>query len=191
MNTDETGEGDKPRMKANLHESKAIRVNPCSFVVYLCSSVFICGSVSGMSAVQRGRSAALDSADVVKMTDDMAMQIVASESVQNAIIRDGQLKVVVEPVENRMRAEVLPRGQAEAFTARVRVLRARHAPDRFTWIMNRDAYYRLRERELDIDLGPAPEAINPEYALTSRFSSLADEHRKGRNSYYLCVFELT
>jgi PBP1b-binding outer membrane lipoprotein LpoB len=158
-------------------------------------SAFICGLIlfiSGCtSAVQSGRNTALDGVDLVKMTDDMAMQIVASESVQNAITRDGQLEVVVEPVENRMRAEVLPRGHAEAFTARVRVLLARHAPDRFMWIMNRDAYYRLRERELDIDLGPAPDAVNPEYALTARFSSLADEHRKGRSSYYLCVFELT
>ena len=158
-------------------------------------SAFICGSICLIcgctSAVQSGRNTALDSADLVKMTDDMAMQIVADPEVRDAIERNGQLKVVVEPVENRMRAEVLPRGQAEAFTARVRVLLARHAPERFTWVMNRDAFYRLRERELDIDLGPAPEAINPEYALTSRFSSLADEHRKGRSSYYLCVFELT
>ena len=156
---------------------------------FICGSIFfICGCTS---AVQSGRNTALEGADLVKMTDDMATQIVASDAVQNAITRDGQLKVVVQPVENQMRAEVLPRGPAEAFTARIRVLLARHAPDRFTWVMNRDAFYRLRDRELDIDLGPAPEAISPEYALTSRFSSLTDEDKKRRSSYYLCVFELT
>jgi len=175
------------REEALILSSAHLRLSAfiCGYIFFL---FFICGCTS---AVQSGRNTALDSADLVKMTDDMAMQIVASEPVQNAITRDGQLKVVVEPVVNMMRAEVLPRGQAEAFTARVRVLLARHAPDRFVWVMNRDAWYRLRESELDIDLGPAPEAINPEYALTSRFSSLADEHRKGRDSYYLCVFELT
>jgi hypothetical protein len=143
------------------------------------------------SAVQSGHNTALDSADLVKMTDDMAMKIVADPDVQAAIAKDGALKVVVEPVENRMRAEILPRGPAEAFTARVRVLLAQHAPDKFIWVMNRDAFYRLRQREVDVDLGPEPERIQPQYALTAKFSSLADEDPKHRSSYYLCAFDLT
>ena len=91
-----------------------------------------------------------------------------------------------------MRAEVLPRGPSEAFVARVRTLLSKHAPENFTWIMNRDAWYSLRGRELEgIDLGPAPDAINPEYSLSAVFSSLADENRKHRSSYYLCRYELT
>ena len=90
-----------------------------------------------------------------------------------------------------MTGEVLPRGPAEAFTSRVRVLLARHDPDRYTWVMNREAYYHLRQRELDYDLGPAPEAVNPQYALTAKFSSLTQEDAKHRSSYYLCVYELT
>jgi hypothetical protein len=126
------------------------------------------------------------------MTDDMAMKILASPAVQEAIAKEGALKVVVEPVENQMRAEVLPRGPAEAFTARLRTLLARHAPDRFTWIMNRDAFYRLRQHELEgVDLGPAPGAVNPRYALTATFSSLTNEDLKHRSSYYLCSFRLT
>jgi hypothetical protein len=144
------------------------------------------------SAVQSGHNTALDSADLVKMTDDMAMKMLADADVQAAIAREGKLAVVVQPVENRMRGEVLPRGQAEAFTARLRMLLARHAPDRFTWIMNRDAFYRLRARELeDVDLGPTPEAINPKYALTATFSSLGDENPLRRTNYYVCAFELT
>jgi len=129
--------------------------------------------------------------DLVRMTDDMAMKIVADPQVQREIARYGTLAVVVQPVENHMTAEVLPRGPAEAFTARVRMLLARHAPDRFTWVMNRDAYYRLRKQELDVDLGPSPEAVNPRYALTARFSSLADESQQKRTAYYLCTYELT
>lgn len=143
------------------------------------------------SAVQAGQSTALDSVNLVEMTDDMARRIVGSPAVQEAIRRDGKLKVVVQPVENNMTAEVLPRGAAEAFTGRVRALLSEHAPEQFTWIMNRDDFRKLRQREIDFDLGPAPDAIQPEYALVARFSSIANESIKHRSSYYLCVYELT
>ena len=162
--------------------------------LYLRLSAFICGSLllSGCtSAVQSGRSTALDSVDLVRMTDDMAGRIVAEPRVQEAIAKEGSLAVVVQPVENRMVAEVLPRGPAQAFTARVRVLLSRHAPDRFTWIMNRDAFYDLRARETDIDLGPPPERVQPRYALTAIFSSLTKEDLKRRSAYYLCEYQLT
>ena len=101
-------------------------------------------------------------------------------------------RVVIEPVENAMTAEVLPRGPSEAFVARVRSLLSKHAPNQFVWIMNRDAFYNMRQRELEgVDLGPAPGAINPQYALTARFSSLTKEDEKRRSSYYLCAFRLT
>ena len=91
-----------------------------------------------------------------------------------------------------MTAEVLPRGPAEAFTARVRTLLSKHNPGQFEWIMNRDAYYRLRQQELaGVELGPSPDAVNPQYALTAKFSSLTAEDSKRRSSYYLCVYELT
>ena len=163
--------------------------------VFLISAAMLGASASlpgCASAVQAGHNTALDAVDLVRMTDDMAMKIVADPEVQAAIQHSGKLKVVVQPVENRMTAEVLPRGPAEAFTARVRALLSNHAPDRFTWIMNRDAFYHLRSRELEaIDLGPAPEAMNPQYALTATFSSLTDEDQKRRSAYYLCLYELT
>lgn len=144
------------------------------------------------SATEAGHNSALDATDLVKMTDDMTMKLLASPNVKEAIAREGKLRVVVQPVENMMTAEVLPKGPAEAFTARLRGLLATHAPNQFTWIMNRDAFYSLRGRELDgMDLGPSPEVINPEYALTAKFSSLASEDSKRRSSYYLCVYELT
>ncbi len=143
------------------------------------------------SAVEAGHNTALDSTDLVQMTDDMAAKIMSDPDVRAAIAREGKLKVVVEPVQNMMTAEVLPRGPAEAFTARLRTLLSRHAPEQFAWIMNRDAYYRLRKQELAMDLGPPPGAMDPEYALVARFSSLADESSQHRSSYYLCLYELS
>jgi hypothetical protein len=143
------------------------------------------------SATQSGHNTALDSVDLVRMTDDMAMKLASDPTVQHTYELSGPLKVVCEPVENEMTGEVLPRGPAEAFVSRVRVLLARHSPEMFTWVMNRDAYYRLRNKELDYDLGPSPDAVNPQYALTARFSSLTNEDAKRRSSYYLCVYSLT
>jgi len=162
---------------------------------YLRLSAFICGSLLFMvgctSAVESGHNTALDAVDLQQMTDDMAAKIVADPQVQAAIAKEGRLPVVVQPVENRMVAEVLPRGPAQAFTARVRVLLSKHAPDRFLWVMNRDAFYELRNREVDIDLGPPPERVQPRYALTSIFSSLTKEDPKRRSAYYLCEYQLT
>lgn len=164
---------------------------PASFLCHLCLSVFICGSTSCSSAVESGYNTALDSVDLVKMTDDMAMQIAGDPDVSAAYEREGPLTIVVQPVENLMTAEVLGRGPADAFTGRVRSLLAKRSPEKFTWVMNRDAFYDLRKKELDFDIGPEPEATNPRYALTAIFRSLADEDQKRRKSSYLCTYELT
>ena len=42
-----------------------------------------------------------------------------------------------------------------------------------------------------IGYGPDPNRVQPEYALTARFSSVTDESSKHRSSYYLCVYTLT
>src|SRR5215212_5523961 len=123
------------------HERRRAARIVARFFMFSCFMFQVSGCTS---AVQSGTNTALSGVDLVQMTDDMAMKIVGDADVQAAIARQGSLKVVVMPVENRMRAEVLPQGQAEAFVARVRTLLARHAPDKFTWIMNRDAFYHLR-----------------------------------------------
>lgn len=162
-------------------------------LVGLCA-LLVCGLGAGGcgSAVSSGHNTALDAGDLVKITDDMAGRLAADPGVQEAVRREGALRVVVEPVENRLTAEVLPKGPADAFTARVRGLLAKSAPSQFVWIMNRDAFYSLRRSELEgVDLGPSPEAINPQYALTAIFSSLTNESRERRTAYYLCTYELT
>jgi outer membrane murein-binding lipoprotein Lpp len=143
------------------------------------------------SAVEYRQSATLDAFDLQSMTDDMAMKIAADPDVQAAQATKGSLKIVVLPVVNALTAEVIPPGQAEAFTARVRVLLQKQARDKYTWIMNRRDFDLVRNRELAIDLGPSPDAIDPEYALTATFRSITDETRKSRQAYYLCSYELT
>ncbi len=169
---------------------------PIEFVFHRCASVFIGGLILFLagcsSAVSSGTNTALSGVDLVKMTDDMAMKIAASPEVQRAYREHGPLKVVVLPVENQMRAEVLPSGPSEAFVGRVRTLLSKHSPDKFTWIMNKDTWYALRNRELEgVEPGPAPGAINPEYSLMAVFTSIADEDTKHRSSYYICRYELS
>ena len=72
----------------------------------------------------------------------------------------------------------------------MRSLLSRHALDRFTWVMNRDAFYRLRERELDVDLGPSPDAISPEYARSPASAPSPTRARSTAAASYLCVYEL-
>src|SRR5437773_1849784 len=134
------------------------------------------------TAVAHGHNTALDSANLVEMTDDMAIKIVASPAVQQAIAREGKLRVVVEPVENNMTGEVLPSGPAHAFTGRLRTLLSQHAREQFLWVMNRDAWHYLRDKELEnVDPGPSPDAIQPQYALTAKFSTLTHETSKRRS----------
>jgi hypothetical protein len=156
----------------------------------LCGLLLCCGCAND-TAVAHGYNTALNSDDLVAMTDDMSRKIMASPVVQAALAQEGKLRVVVEPVENNMTAEVLPSGPAQAFTGRLRVLLAEHNPNDFTWVMNRDAWHFLRSKELAIDPGPPPDAIQPRYALTARFSSLTKEDAQRRSSYYLCQYDLT
>ena len=123
------------------------------------------------------------------MTQKMTDAILRHPGVQADMARNGPLKVVIEPVENKMVGEILPRGAKEAFIAKLRVNLQERAPEKFTWIINRDAWRVLRAQE--IDRGPDPEGIQPQYALTATFSSITDENSKRRSSYYLCVYHLT
>ncbi|MGC4032672.1 MAG: hypothetical protein QM754_13260 [Tepidisphaeraceae bacterium] len=161
------------------------------------ATALLCGIVLTLagcaSAVKNGESTALSGMDLRSMTDDMAARIGGDGRVNAVIAANGPLKIVVLPVVNEMTAEVLPTGQATAFTGRVRVLLSKHAPERFVWCMNRDAFYDLQRREVDlkIDPGPNPDRVQPEYALTATFSTLTEENRKRRESFYVCAFQLT
>jgi PBP1b-binding outer membrane lipoprotein LpoB len=143
------------------------------------------------NAVESGRNTFLDSVDLQQMTDQMARSIVADSRVQSALQQSGPLRIVVQPVVNNLTAEILPRGQAEGFTSRVRSLLSEKQPAKFTWILNRDDFYHLRKKELDAPLGPSPDAIDPQYALTAVFTSLTHENAHGRSDFYVCSYELS
>lgn len=160
----------------------------------LCLGLLLLPTLVGgcASAVSAGTNTALNGDDLEKMTDKMSMSIMASPNVQAAMAKDGRLRVVIQPVENYMTGEILPAGPKQAFVARVRELLAAHARDRFQWIMNRADYYAVRARELESrDLGPNPDSLQPDYALTARFDSLTNENSKVRSSGYLCSYQLT
>jgi hypothetical protein len=160
---------------------------------FLTAALVVCSfSICGCtSAVQSGHNTALSGMDLKSMTDQMAASIASNPEIRAAIAARGKLKVVVEPAQNEMTAEILPRGEAEAFTSRVRSLLSSHDPGEFIWIMNRDEFYDLRRTEREDSLGPSPDAIEPDYALTAHFRSLTRENSTGRSSAYLCVYELT
>lgn len=151
------------------------------------------GSLSGCgTAVSEGQLVGLDAWDLQAMAGQMMQSITGSTTVQEAINQPGPMRIVVLPVENRLTGEVLPKGQQRLFVGKLRTELYRARPDDFEWIVNRDDFYALRAAELDnIDLGPAPDAINPEYALTATFRSLTDDTKRGRSAYYSCQFELT
>ncbi len=157
----------------------------------LLSMLLLLLSLTGCGDAVHGHTTALDGVDLVTMTDDMAAQISADPDVQIAIAQKGALKIVVEPVINLMTGQVLPRGQAETFTGRVRVLLARHNAGRFVWIMNREYFRYITEKELETDAGPNPDTTNPEYALTATFSTLTHVTQDRQSDYYLCTYELT
>jgi len=146
----------------------------------------------GGSAVSSGENTSLSSGDLIAMTDQMATAMATDVRVNQEISTAGPLTIVCEPVENQMTGEIIPRGQAEAYTARIRDLLSKKAPDRFVFVMNRDEFYDLRGKELEgVALGPAPDAVQPKYALHAVFQSLTKEDSGHRSSYYLCVYRLT
>ena len=143
------------------------------------------------TAVESGQNTALTGLDLKRMTAKMAASLASSAAVQEAIRANGHITVVVEPVQNEMTAEILPTGQAQAFTSRVRILLSEQNPNQFVWVLNRDDFYDLRQRETDLPLGPAPDAVSPDYALTAYFRTLTNENSHERSSSYLCVYELS
>jgi hypothetical protein len=164
------------------------RCDLSKFTVHLVLVLLV--SQLGCQTNKVNQRAALDAFDLQEMTDMMAASIAADPEVQAAMGREGQLTVVVMPVENELTGEVLPLGRAQAFTARVRALLSNHSPGKYRWILNRDYFYALRDRELEVDKGPSPAAINPRFTLTATFKSLAKEDSRGRRAYYLCQYQL-
>ncbi len=171
-----------------------MRILPLS--VFICVHLwflFLCvNGIGCASAVSAGTNTSLSADDLTAMTDRMAMSIVAAPGVQEAIAREGKLRVVIQPVENYMSGEILPAGQKRAFVTRVRELLAGGGTrDRFVWIMNKADFYAVRGSELEThDLGPSPDSMQPTHELTARFDSLTNVTSSARSSGYLCAYRL-
>ncbi len=160
----------------------------CILHIAFCICVLLAGCGD---AVSTGHTTALDAQDLNAMTDQMAAGIAANAEVQKAIAEKGTLKVVVQPVNNQMTGEVLPSGQAQEFTGRVRLLLSQHNNKQFTWVINRDYFNYLRGTELDNVRGPDPDRIQPDYYLTATFSTLTHDNGDRRSVYFLCAYELS
>lgn len=159
------------------------------YSMLLCLAAMIITGCASATAV--GFNPGLSGVDLQRMTDEMAESIAGDPQVQQAIAEQGPIRVVLLPVENYMTGEVLPAGQRHAFVARVRSLLAKQAPGQFVWIANRDAYHYARQMELEgVEPGPDPDALQPRYALTARFDSLANVDARTRSNSYLCAYEL-
>jgi hypothetical protein len=178
-------------MRSSAKSSRSIRAGIAGCIVALSSAAALVLPACS-SAVDSGHNTALDSFDLQSMTTQMAAGMAGSPQVLAEIAAHGPMKIVCEPVENRMTGEILPTGEAEAYTAQVRSLLSQHNPNQFTWIMNRDEFNDLRKKELNnIPLGPSPDEVEPQYVLTARFDSLTQEDEQHRSSFYLCVYRLT
>ena len=68
------------------------------------------GCADKNTAISHGHNTALDSANLIEMTEDMTAKILADPEVQSQLTQKGRLKVVIQRVEYRMVGEVLPRG---------------------------------------------------------------------------------
>jgi hypothetical protein len=99
----------------------------------LVSSVSLLASCTDNTAVSHGKSTALDSANLIEMTEDMTAKILADPHIQAVLAQKSKLKVVIQPVEHKMVGEVLPRGENEAFIARLRALLQQRAPYQVAW----------------------------------------------------------
>src|SRR5258706_5951918 len=88
----------------------------------------VLGGCSVSSAVSSGHNTALDSVDLVSMTDRMARSLAAEPRVNELYAKRGALNVVCQPVENNLTGEILPAGQAGGFVARVRDLPRQNPP---------------------------------------------------------------
>ncbi len=70
-------------------------------VLLLVMTATLPGCASGPNP--QSRNTALDAGNLVEITQKMAQSMAAEPRVQEAIGREGALKVVVEPVENHLR----------------------------------------------------------------------------------------
>ena len=134
------------------------------------------------------RDKGLQSTDVMRASDQMAMDLLALPELNAA---DHRWTIVVDHVENRTSSDHF---DLDIFLERLRVNLAKHGKGRAQLIENRAKLRDLQARELeqereDVGQGaaPGPAGTQPDYSLYGRIMELPNRG----TSYFLCEFTLT
>ena len=136
------------------------------------------------------RDSGLQSTDVVRASDQMAMDLLALPELNAS---DHRWTVVVDHVENRTASNNF---DLDIFIERLRVNLRKHGQGRVQLIENRAKLLELQARELDQerdDFGqgaapnrPGPGGIQPDFSLYGRIMEMPNRG----TSYFLCEFTL-
>ncbi len=160
----------------------------------LLGAVLVGAALAGCNkdAINTDRQSTFLNADDLKaMTDQMAQSIISDQIVQQEMAQ-GPLRVVVKPVINET-SEIITDNRKEMFVHRLQGLLSQNGAmrGRFTWVINREDYEKLRKEEIpESQLGPTEERVNPDYALYAHFVSDTRATTKTRQDVYLCQYEL-
>lgn len=137
------------------------------------------------------RDRGLQSSDVVRASDQMAMDLLALPELNAS---DHRWTVVVDHVENRTNSRDF---DLDIFLERLRVNLAKHGKGRVQLIENREKLRDLQSRELEQerdDFGqgaeparPGPAGTQPDFSLYGRIMEMPNRG----TSYYLAEFTLT
>ena len=136
------------------------------------------------------RDRGLQSTDVVRASDQMAMDLLALPEMSAS---EHKWTIVVDHVENRTGSNNF---DLDIFLERLRVNLAKHGKGRVQLIENRAKLQDLQNRELEQerdDFGqgagtsPGPAGIQPDYSLYGRIMEMPNRG----TSYYLCEFTLS
>jgi hypothetical protein len=163
----------------------------CLSVVGL-SAWLLSAGCSGPAVNTNAKTTFLNSDDMVTMTDQMAQSIMSDPDIAREMAK-GPLKIVIKPVDNETN-EIIRDNRKELFVERLRGLLASNQAlhDKFTWVLNKSDYDKLRSEEIpESQLGPVETRILPDYALYAVFLADTRVSSTRRSDTYLCQYKLT
>jgi len=163
-----------------------------ALVAIACMTPGLLSGCSSQAVNVDARTTFLNADDMVAMTDQMAQAIVGDPFIAQASA-NAPLKIVIKPVVNETN-EIIRDNRKELFVQRLRGLLASKQVlrNRFTWVMNREDFEKLRRQEFpEATLGPSEDRIQPDYALWAHFIADTSASRNRRSDTYLCQYKLT
>jgi hypothetical protein len=133
------------------------------------------------------RDRGLQSADVLKASDEIAMSLLALPELRQS---DKRWTLVVDKVEDLTRDHKFRSTDYNIFLERLRSNLVNQGRGQIQLIENRDKFYDIRERELEGGNGDgaaAPKAVSPDFAI---YAKAYDMPNRG-TTYYLIDFIVT